>query len=228
MVMNFAHVPPHAERHKVTSYWIPKNDVTIQGFWPHMHYRGAAMEYKVTYPNGKTESLLNVPVFKFDWQTYYVSVKPVKIPRGSRIDVTAYFDNSTRNKANPDPTKAVRLGNPSYDEMMLGVLDYAVDKPATVAMIPAATFVQYAGRCQYSQNRTATIYQESGQYFAQISSSHKYELLPIAVDKFLLPGADATITFAKNEQGERMIVLENNDGIARYKKLSDSLTKEIK
>ena len=221
-------IPPYAERHKVTSYWIPKNDVTIQGFWPHMHYRGAAMEYRVTYPNGKTESLLNVPIFKFDWQTYYVSVKPVKIPRGSRIDVTAYFDNSTRNKANPDPTKAVRLGDPSYDEMMLGVLDYAVDKPATVAMIPAATFAQYAGQYQYSQNRTATIYQESGQYFAQISSSHKYELLPITVDKFLLPGADATVTFAKNEQGERMIVLENNDGIARYKKLGDSLTKEIK
>ena len=122
----------------------------------------------------------------------------------------------------------MRLGHPSYDEMMLGVLDYAVDKPATVAMIPSATFVQYAGRYQYSQSRTATIYQESGQYFAQISSSHKYELLPIAVDKFLLPGADATVTFAKNEQGERMIVIENNDGIARYKKLGDSLTKEIK
>jgi hypothetical protein len=116
----FFEIPPNAERHKVTAAWTPSLDITIHSLSPHMHYRGAAMEYKVFYPDGKSEVLLNVPAYSFNWQTVYRPQTPIRIPAGSKIQVTGYFDNSAKNKFNPDPAKAVRQGEPTYDEMMMG------------------------------------------------------------------------------------------------------------
>jgi hypothetical protein len=92
-----------------------------------MHYRGAAMEIAAVYADGKSEILLNVPRYSFSWQTVYYLKNPVAIPKGTRIVVTAHYDNSARNKFNPDPTKAVRFGDPTYDDMMIGWIDYTVD-----------------------------------------------------------------------------------------------------
>ena len=50
------------------------------------------------------------------------------IPKGTKLMVTSYFDNSAKNKYNPDPTQVVRFGEPTYDEMMIGFIDYTVDK----------------------------------------------------------------------------------------------------
>ena len=84
------------------------------------------MKYEIVFPDGRLQTLLWVPKFEFNWQTVYRLKNPVMIPKGSRIIVTAHFDNSARNKHNPDPTKAVRWGDPSYDEMMIGWLEYTV------------------------------------------------------------------------------------------------------
>jgi len=94
---------------------------------PHMHLRGKAMEIKAYYPDGRSEVLLNVPNYSFSWQTVYYYKKPIAIPKGTKFVVTAHFDNSTKNKYNPDPTQAVRFGEPTYDDMMIGWIDYTVD-----------------------------------------------------------------------------------------------------
>jgi hypothetical protein len=78
-------------------------------------------------PNGRNETLLNVPNYSFSWQTVYYLKKPVSIPKGTRFVVTALFDNSAKNKYNPDPKSAVRFGEPTYDDMMIGWIDYTVD-----------------------------------------------------------------------------------------------------
>jgi hypothetical protein len=99
-----------------------------------MHNRGKAMEIKAFYPDGRSEVLLNVPKYDFSWQTGYSFKQPVAIPKGTRFMVTGYFDNSAKNRYNPDPTQIVRFGDPSYDEMIFGALDYTADiqplKPA--------------------------------------------------------------------------------------------------
>ena len=120
-------VPPGAENHKVTSCWTTKEDIHLQTLMPHMHLRGKAMEYKAFYPDGRSEVLLNVPNYSFSWQTVYYVKKPIALPKGTKIVVTAYFDNSPKNKYNPDPTKAVRFGEPTYDDMMIGWINYTVD-----------------------------------------------------------------------------------------------------
>jgi hypothetical protein len=108
-----------------------------------MHNRGKAMEIKAFYPDGRSEVLLNVPKYDFSWQTGYSFKQPVAIPKGTRFMVTGYFDNSAKNRNNPDPTQIVRFGDPSYDEMIFGALDYTADsqslKPAAAPSGKGAT-----------------------------------------------------------------------------------------
>jgi hypothetical protein len=120
-------IPPGAENHRVMSCWTAPEDIHLVTARPHMHNRGKAMEIKVFYPDGRSEVLLNVPRYDFAWQTSYNFKQPVAIPKGTRFMVTAYFDNSAKNKNNPDPAKAVRFGEPTYDEMMVGWITYTVD-----------------------------------------------------------------------------------------------------
>ncbi|MFY9573334.1 MAG: cytochrome c [Blastocatellia bacterium] len=120
-------IPPGAEHHKVTACWTPKENIHLNTLMPHMHLRGAAMTIEAFYPDGRKEVLLDVPNYSFSWQTVYYLKKPIGIPKGTRILVTGYFDNSTKNKYNPDPTKTVRFGEPTYDDMMIGWIDYTVD-----------------------------------------------------------------------------------------------------
>jgi hypothetical protein len=124
---NFFLIPPGAEHHRVTACWTTDHDIHILTLMPHMHLRGAAMEIQAYYPDGRSQMLLNVPNYSFSWQTVYYSKDPIAIPKGTKIVVTGYFDNSSKNKYNPDPTKPVRFGEPTYDDMMIGWVNYTVD-----------------------------------------------------------------------------------------------------
>src|SRR5262245_55468696 len=124
---NYFRIPPGAENHRVTACWTAPQDIHLNDALPHMHKRGKAMEIKVFYPNVRSEVLLNVPRYDFSWQTRYNFKQPVAIPKGTRFMVTGYLDNSAKNKNNPDPTRAVRFGEPTYDEMMIGWIEYTVD-----------------------------------------------------------------------------------------------------
>lgn len=130
-------IPPAVEHHRVTGCWTALEDIHLHSLTPHMHYRGAAMEYKVFYPDGREEVLLDVPNYSFAWQTTYIPKQPIAIPKGTRFLVTGYFDNSSKNKFNPDPDQTVRFGQPTYDEMMIGFINYTVDsqqlKPASAS-----------------------------------------------------------------------------------------------
>jgi mono/diheme cytochrome c family protein len=126
-------IPPGAERHRSTACWTANEDIHIVTLMPHMHLRGTAMEYKAYYPDGRSEVLLNVPDYSFSWQTVYYAKKPIPIPKGTKIVVTGHFDNSAKNKFNPDPTQSVRWGEPTYDEMLIGWIDYTVDNKSLKA-----------------------------------------------------------------------------------------------
>ncbi len=125
MIFNaYFKIPPGAERHRTTACWTTPADIELTAIMPHMHMRGAAMEVKAIYPDGRTTVLLNVPKYDFSWQTNYSLKQPQIMPKGTRFLVTGYFDNSAKNRYNPDPTKAVRWGDPTYDEMLACILEY--------------------------------------------------------------------------------------------------------
>jgi len=108
-----------------SSYTFPQ-DSYILSFLPHMHYRGKSFSYTAKYPDGKKETLMSVSDYDFGWQTQYMLKEPIFIPEGTRIDCVAEWDNSDGNPRNPDPTVVVRNGDESFDEMMIGFVDYVV------------------------------------------------------------------------------------------------------
>ena len=121
-------IPAGDPNHEVLSSFTFAQDSHILGLAPHMHYRGKDFNYTLTTPDGVSRELLKVSKYDFNWQTTYEYIEPVAAPAGSRIDCVAHFDNSAKNEANPDPTKAIRFGLESYDEMMIGFVDYIVDE----------------------------------------------------------------------------------------------------
>jgi hypothetical protein len=215
-------IPPGAERHRVTSVWKPSVDITIHSLSPHMHYRGAAMEYKLVHPDGRSEMLLNVPKYSFNWQMTYNPKNLLHIPGGSRIEVTGYFDNSAKNKLNPDPTKAVRYGEPTYDEMMMGFMEYVIEKPKQLARIDPQVFDTYAGKYDFGNNRHYSVTREGARYFGQGPFGNKAELLPVTETRFFIAGYEEAITFVKDEMGEVAALFEQNGRVVRCKKVKDS------
>jgi hypothetical protein len=100
--------------------------VTLVSVQPHMHYRGKAMEVRAVYPDGRTELLITVPKYDFNWQTTYVLREPKLLPAGTRLDSVAEFDNSTNNPSNPDASKLVNWGDQTTDEMHIAFLELAL------------------------------------------------------------------------------------------------------
>lgn len=101
-------------------------DAKILSFMPHMHVRGKAYRYEIEMPDRTRKTLLEVPHYDFNWQLQYRLAEPVDAPTGSRLLGTAWYDNSANNPANPDPTREVRWGEQTDDEMMLGYFEYYV------------------------------------------------------------------------------------------------------
>ncbi len=100
-------------------------DVELISLQPHMHFRGKAFTITAQFPDGRSEALLHVPRYDFNWQTTYFLAKPMKLPRGTKVDYEAVFDNSPNNPANPDPKKAVQWGDQSFEEMNIGFTEVA-------------------------------------------------------------------------------------------------------
>jgi peroxiredoxin len=117
-------IPPGEPNATFTTFWKPPKDVTFLSFMPHMHFRGKSFRYEAEYPDGRKEILLDVPRYDFNWQATYRFKEPLSIPAGTKIRVTASYDNSPGNPANPDPTKLVRWGDQTWDEMLIGYVDY--------------------------------------------------------------------------------------------------------
>ncbi|MFO0954602.1 MAG: redoxin domain-containing protein [Isosphaeraceae bacterium] len=120
-------IPPGAGNHAVRSSHTFQKDVQLLSFMPHMHLRGKSFEYAATFPDGRREVLLSVPAYDFGWQSYYTLEKPLLLPKGTKIDCLAHFDNSSANPYKPDTSKPVRWGEQTWEEMMIGYVDFIDD-----------------------------------------------------------------------------------------------------
>ena len=122
-------IPPGADDFPVEVHGTLPNDATLLSFFPHMHLRGKRFEYNIVHADKSKETLLRVN-YNFYWQLSYKLAQPLALKAGTELQAIAWFDNSPNNPHNPDPNKAVRWGDQTYDEMMVGFFDVAV--PANV------------------------------------------------------------------------------------------------
>jgi hypothetical protein len=117
-------IPPHDPNHRVESRHKFSRDVTLLSLFPHMHMRGKSFRYELALPGSEQrEIILDVPRYDFNWQNSFIFAEPRHISAGSVLHCTAHFDNSSENLANPDPSKTVKWGPQTWEEMMIGWFD---------------------------------------------------------------------------------------------------------
>jgi mono/diheme cytochrome c family protein len=122
-------IPPGDPNYSLTSKSTFAADGLIRFFHVHMHLRGKSYAFRFTYPDGRSETLFEVPNYDFNWQRSYLLKEPIRVPKGTQVEFIGTYDNSAKNKFNPDPTQTVRWGENTTDEMMQGRIFWeAVDE----------------------------------------------------------------------------------------------------
>ncbi len=116
-------IPPNEPNHAESITRPVPTDINVMAYMAHMHVRGKSFRFDLTKPDGTKEVLLDIPNYDFNWQLRYDYAEPKVIPKGSRVTVTAIYDNSDQNPANPDPSKTVHWGQQTFDEMMIGYVE---------------------------------------------------------------------------------------------------------
>ncbi|MEJ7608964.1 MAG: hypothetical protein WKF37_22485 [Bryobacteraceae bacterium] len=119
-------IPPGDGNFRVDGAIKVPNGGTLLSFFPHMHVRGKAFEYKLQQPGDSEQTLLKVDKYNFNWQLTYRLAEPIVLKPGAKISVSGWFDNSPNNPYNPDPKAEVRFGEQSWEEMCIGFFDLAV------------------------------------------------------------------------------------------------------
>ena len=122
-------IPPNAPHHHQTFTWEVPGDIRVLSLMPHMHWRGKAFSYRALFPDGTEETILSVPRFDFSWQTVYSFKEPLRLPKGTRIQCDAHWDNSRFNANNPAPNRRINFGYQVHQEMMDGWMAYIEDRP---------------------------------------------------------------------------------------------------
>jgi hypothetical protein len=130
-------IPANTARYRIGAAWTTKHDTLLMALWPHAHLRGAAFRYMATYPDGRQELLLEIPNYDQKWQISYRYREPKLVPKGTRIDVTTWYDNTAARAAKQkfNPNIPVRNGPRTQDEMLSGLLSYVeLEAGQTVTM----------------------------------------------------------------------------------------------
>lgn len=117
-------IPPQTRYHPMTASKVFPTDSYLTMLGPHMHYRGLEASFKLVYPDGSEEALLNVPNYQFNWQKTYDLVEPKFMPAGTKLVFNAAFDNSAMNPFNPDPSATISFGEQTWQEMFFGFYQY--------------------------------------------------------------------------------------------------------
>jgi len=120
-------IPPYAENWKIVGLTPVLDAITLYALGPHMHLRGKDVKYVIVYPDGREQSVLNVPKYDFNWQLFYELEKPLNISAGSKIVAIGHYDNSLKTKYNPAPDKEVFWSEQSWDEMYEPYFHFTID-----------------------------------------------------------------------------------------------------
>jgi mono/diheme cytochrome c family protein len=156
-------IPPGEANYELRGVLPVPFDAKLISFMPHMHVRGKSYRYELKTPAGEKTLLLDVPRYDFNWQLQYKLAQFIDAPAGSQILGTAVYDNSVNNPANPDPTARVKWGEQTFDEMMLGYIEYYV--PSQEAGAPQTSLIELAMR-------------DGGVVFSSLDKNHDGKITP--------------------------------------------------
>ncbi len=141
------HIPANEANYTTQSAFPVLDNVTVYSVTPHMHLLGKEMTVTAEMKDGTKKPLVKIPDWDFNWQTTYALKEPLKVPEGSRIAMTARYDNSPSNPRNPSmPPKSVSWGEATTDEMCIAFVGYTVDDEHITKGIVAEGAVDFGAR----------------------------------------------------------------------------------
>jgi hypothetical protein len=162
-------VPPGKTRYRTGSSVTLPVDLTLSSVFPHMHLIGKEMKITATLPDKSTKPLIWIKDWNFYWQDSYVYQEPVHLPKGTRIDVEAYYDNSAQNPFNPSsPPKRVLFGNDTTDEMCFALFQGVADEPGAgrrLGMSMMKSFMEQWNTAPLSPDARTKIFAEAMKLF---------------------------------------------------------------
>ncbi|HIN90066.1 MAG TPA: redoxin domain-containing protein [Porticoccaceae bacterium] len=118
------YIPPFEADHEMIATKKFRKDAYLSMLGPHMHYRGYDANFKLVFPDGREQEILNVPNYQFNWQKVYDFKEPIFLPAGTEMVYRATFDNSAMNPFNPDPSAEITWGEQTWQEMFFGFFRY--------------------------------------------------------------------------------------------------------
>ncbi|MFO0871071.1 MAG: redoxin domain-containing protein [Pirellulales bacterium] len=125
-------IPAGNNHFEVKTGFVLPHDVLALAVTPHMHLLGKDMQLTAKLPDGSVRPLIRVPSWDFHWQETYAFREPIPLPRGTRLELLAHFDNSTRNPYNPHkPPREVAWGESTDEEMCIAFLEVVPQRVAT-------------------------------------------------------------------------------------------------
>jgi len=179
-------------------------DATVLGYLPHMHLRGKACSYEAIFADGTRETLLDIPRYDFNWQLLYRLAEPRTFPKGTTLKFNATFDNSAGNPANPDPEATVRWGEQTYDEMIVGYIEYYLPVgPGDASSAASDNPLGLAG------DRDLMLFTAlDGNDDARLTSEEFKELARKSRAKGVPPAMSGVVFVTLDEDGDRFLSLE--------------------
>lgn len=103
-------------------------DVHVRSMFPHMHMLGREMKVTAKLPDGTVRKLIYVDDWDFSWQATYYYKEPVFLPKGTKMDVVATYDNSAKNpRQTSQPPVKVSYGEQTTDEMCFAIFGLTMD-----------------------------------------------------------------------------------------------------
>lgn len=145
LVMNRYLDIPAGESHYLVkgSVTVPQ-DAELWGITPHAHYLATDMKVNAHLPDGSVIPLIRIKDWDFNWQGQYRYKEPIKLPKGTKIELEYIYDNSSGNPHNPsNPPVRVRFGEQTKDEMALAFLGLVLPSPDDVQPFQRAVVLQY-------------------------------------------------------------------------------------
>lgn len=222
-------IPPNAGNYEVIGITAFTEPITIFQLQPHAHLRGKDFEYSVVYPDGREQILLSIPKYNFNWQLAYELETPLELPAGSKLVITAHYDNSRNNQYNPAPDKEVyfRAENQSWDEMFTPFVQYAADRAGQPLNIAEIGGCIQSGSIQSGSAGKWTLVKANHPVFSKVQATSLAELRaaagkPLGQETYPLLGVDAFQP--ATHQGQRVsvkgIILDGRLNVTSLKKLA--------
>jgi mono/diheme cytochrome c family protein len=137
-------IPAGDSSYMVKASGVLPMDAEAVAIFPHAHYLCKDMKVDAHLPDGSVTPLIWIKDWDFNWQGAYRYAHPVKLPKGTRLEMQYTYDNSAANPHNPsNPPQEVKFGEQTTNEMGFAFVSLTLQNPDDVTQFRSGTRAEF-------------------------------------------------------------------------------------